>query len=107
MPITLSLRLNEGDMFIKLENESFSADVRKALKAHLPEVVCAPISDERIAFLKERRNTMSLFSLPFNTSCPVTVVTTQGRERSSGESTAALRGLLMALREVFKGSPKS
>lgn len=107
MPVSYSLRLNDGDMFIKLENESFSAAVRSAVESHLPEVICAPISEERIAFLKERRNTMSLFSLPFNTACPVTVITTHGRGRASGDCTTALRGVIMALRDVFKKAPKS
>ena len=102
MATTLSLRLPEGDMFIRLENESFSPTVRQALREHLPGVLCTPVTDARLAFLRGRRETMSLFSLPFNQVCPVRVETMQGKERSTAEGTAALRGVVMALRDVFK-----
>lgn len=102
MATTLALRLTEGDMFIRLENESFSPTVRQALRHHLPDVVCTPVSDARLAFLREKRNPLSVFSLPFNEVCPVTVETLQGRERSSADCTTALRGVVMALRDVFK-----
>lgn len=102
MATTLALRLTEGDMFIRLDNESFSPRVRQAIKDHLPDVVCTPVSEARLAFLREKRKPMSIFSLPFNQVCPVTVETMQGRERSSAECTTALRGVVMALRDVFK-----
>lgn len=106
MSTVLSLRLNEGDMFVRLENESFAPALREALQRELPEVICTPITEDRMAFLRKQRQISSIFTLPFNKECRITVETAQSKERVTDESTSTLRGVITAIREIFPSSLK-
>ena len=101
---SLSIRLTEGDLFIHLEKESFSRELRTAIKAQLPEMIVTPITDERMAFLRRCCQVTNVFSTPFNRSCPIVVETAQQRGRSSAEISTALRGVIAAIRRAFPSS---
>jgi hypothetical protein len=101
---SLSIRLTEGDLFIHLEKESFSRELRTAIKAQLPEMIVTPITDERMSFLRRRCQVTHVFSTPFHSFCPIVVETAQQRGRSSAEISTALRGVITAFRHAFPSS---
>ncbi len=103
---SLSIRLNGGELFVHLEKASFSKELRDAIKAELPEMIVAPVTEERMAFLRSRRLVSTVFSTPYNKSCPLVVETSEGKDRSDSQISAALRGVITALRQAFPSSAK-
>ena len=103
---SLTLRLKDGDMFIHLNNASFSPALREVLREELPDVVCTPITEARMEFLRVQSSVSSIFSIPHNKSCTVQVETAQKKDRSSAESTSALRAIITAIRRTIPSSSK-
>ncbi len=87
-------------MFIHLDKEELVGPLREGLARELPDTVCAPVSKERLSFLRSVTPVHQVVAVPLDSSTTAVVETNMSLRSAAKESDAALNGVVSALREL-------
>ena len=105
MPTTLSVRHHGGEMLIELPEEAFIQRLRQELQITLPGVLCCPITDSRVEYLRSVGDTTPLFSIPYHHLGPIHVQSIESKSATSEEQPIVLHGIIKALHRTSTKLP--